>query len=183
MAVLAAGLAGCPTPAEKSAEMTMVLQGGLAEDIKAGGGELPRETITAVYVVVDEVTLQQTDGSSVTIFKGPFEVDILSLQGIGTVMAAVDIPVGSYTGGVMTLSGAEAELSGEPGVRVPLALPNGGQYAFEDAFTVAADSTGVLPPSTILAISGTPPSAGGMRLSSTRVLGASTNSTSAPASR
>src|SRR5262245_42332560 len=47
----------------------------------------------------------------------------------------------------------------------------------------AADSGGVLPPSTILASSGTPPSAGGMRLSSTRVLGASTKSTSAPASR
>src|SRR5947209_3547122 len=47
----------------------------------------------------------------------------------------------------------------------------------------AADSTGVLPPSTIFAISGTPPSAGGMRLSSARVLGASTNSMSAPASR
>src|SRR5262245_451549 len=47
----------------------------------------------------------------------------------------------------------------------------------------AADSTGVFPPSTIFAMSGTPPSAGGMRLSSARVLGASTNSTSAPASR
>ena len=51
------------------------------------------------------------------------------------------------------------------------------------ASSSAAGRIGVLPPSTMLAISGTPGSALAMRASSSRVFGASTNSMSAPASR
>ena len=144
-ASLAVGLSGCPfgTPALVQGKVAVLFSGNLAPQL-AKAEEIHNDSLAAVYVTIESVTLEQEDGTPVSVLPTPVTVDVLSIEGVGELLAVADIPVGVYVGGTAVISSAEVEFEDNPGVLVPVSLPLGGEFPVDVQFEVLSGAQGVL---------------------------------------
>ena len=142
----AAVLAGCPfgTPASDPGKVAIVLTGNLAPDAAKDDEDISNDSLAAVYVTIESVTLQHEDGTSVSVLPSPVEIDVLTTEHVGGLLAAADIPPGVYVGGTVVISKAEVEFENDPGVRVPVTLPAGGEFSLDVDFELVSGAQGVL---------------------------------------
>jgi hypothetical protein len=142
-------LAGCPAPAPEMGKVAVLLKSAdtAVATQKADDNEVPRATIDALYITVQDIVLdQQTETGvvPVSLLAEPLQVDLLALQGIGAVLSSTTLPVGAYTGGSMVVSDAALAYVDAPDVLVPVLLPQDGAFTFAAEFEVVAGGEGVL---------------------------------------
>ena len=146
VALLAVGLTGCPcgTPALNLGKVAVVFSGHLAPDPATKVEEdISNDSLAAVNVTIESVTLEQGDGTSVSVLPAPVVVEVLSMDAV-SLLAAADIPAGVYVGGLLVISSAEVEFEDNPGVYVPVSLPAGGEFPVEVGDEIPSGAQSVL---------------------------------------
>ena len=145
-------IAACPRPPEMPAEdakvavvlSTALLGKGLDE------GVVPAECIAAIAVSVDDIVIERVTPSGtqfVSVLPDPFVTDLLGLQGLGAVLASVEIPAGDYVGGELVLRNAVATIQDKDTLEFfhePVVLPSGGRLAFIADFELLPGGDGLL---------------------------------------
>lgn len=144
VALLTLGLTGClfGTTVLTPAKVAVLLSGNFLP--AKAEKSISVDTLASLNVTIDSVTLEQEDGTLVSVLPAPVDVDLVATGGIGGVLSAADIPAGVYVGGTVVISSATVEFLDNPGVLVPVSLPSGGAFDVEVEFELVSGAEGVL---------------------------------------
>lgn len=148
--LLAVSIMSCDTtPSEKVGELTLLLtsEEGVAKNLAKGDRSIGFADVLELLLTVEEVLLEREGDAGPefeSIFVGPREVNLVNLVGISEVMAAVDVPAGTYTGIRIVASSARISFNGDPATLLNLELPDGGIFDFPLTFTVTVEGQALL---------------------------------------
>ncbi|HEY0565595.1 MAG TPA: DUF5666 domain-containing protein [Terriglobales bacterium] len=116
-AVLALTLVGCgggSSTAPTSAPV--VTPNAQSAPVGVSIGDAPSDSVIAFEATISALTLNTSSGSSVSVLSGPAKIELSHLAGTTEFVGSVNVPAGTYTSAVVTISGAEltAILAGSP---------------------------------------------------------------------
>lgn len=140
MVFLAAGLSGCPFYSRASAldKIAVLCSGNLAPQLAVAKGT-SGETLSTLHLSIESIALKHQDGTPELLVRVPVEAEISPNEDGGHLIAADTdlIRAGVYIGGTVTISSAKAEFVDNPGVLVPIALSQDGEFSVPVQFKIS----------------------------------------------
>lgn len=126
-------------------KVAVLCSGSLAPQVAMAEG-IYRDSLAGVQVTIDNITLKQENGTSISFMLWPAQVHVPSTEDVADLIANyfAEIPDGVYVGGTVVISSARAEFENDPGVLVPVSLPQGGELPVDVQFEVSTGVRGVL---------------------------------------
>lgn len=130
-------------PAPVFENVAVLFSGNFASKVDKSQ-EIRNDSLAAVYVTFETVTLKREDGITSSVLLWPVERDLLSTEGVTDLIGTATFFEGVYVGGMAVISSAKAEFKDKPGVLVPVSLPQGGEFPVDMRFEVLSDPHGTL---------------------------------------
>lgn len=87
--------------------------------------DAPNPDVKSIVVTVNEVDVQQESAGTVTLFKGPLTVDLLTLTNTTQPLGQIELPVGKVNQIRLVLADGPQYVVLTDGTQVPLVTPSG----------------------------------------------------------
>lgn len=123
-AAIAALLSACGGgTSDTIASTPPVAQSAASTTVQVNLGDAPADSLLAVGMTVNTVTLNKSGGGSVSVVATQQQIEMMQLMGTVSPLALASLPQGTYSGGTMTFGGANVTYVDATGQIVQKTLP------------------------------------------------------------